>query len=188
VAKWQSGKVVKWQSARLAVDRTRPSLVADFHHSATLPLGHFATSRPPAYDPNPLEPSGGKNPYGRLPSQADWSLCLMVKIRLQRLGRRNRPFYRVVAIDHLTRREGACLENLGFYDPCASQVDKQVRLNDERVKHWLSYGAQPSDTVRDLLAKRGLIDVKLWEKDREHQRKRLAEKLAKAPAVEEKKK
>jgi small subunit ribosomal protein S16 len=110
----------------------------------------------------------------------------MVKIRLQRLGRRNRPFYRVVAMDHLTRRDGACLENLGFYDPCSPVLDKQVRLNEDRVKHWLAFGAQPSDTVRDLLAKRGLVDVKEWEKDREHERKRLAAKLAAKPAEEAK--
>lgn len=104
----------------------------------------------------------------------------MVKIRLQRLGRRNRAFWRVVAMDHRARREGPVLENLGTYDPVAPDASKQIVLNEERVKHWLSRGAQPSDTVRDMLAKRGLGDVKLWEKDREHDRKRLEARLAKA--------
>ncbi|HEX2837581.1 MAG TPA: 30S ribosomal protein S16 [Phycisphaerales bacterium] len=111
----------------------------------------------------------------------------MVTIRLQRHGRKNRPFYRIVAMDHLSRREGPVLENLGIYDPVNPKADQQVRINDERAKHWLGKGAQPSDTVRDLFAKRGLVDVKLWEKDREHDRKRMQARLAKAAAEGEKK-
>jgi small subunit ribosomal protein S16 len=111
----------------------------------------------------------------------------MVTIRLQRHGRKNHPFYRVVAMDHLKRREGPVLENLGIYDPVNPKADQQVRLNDDRIKHWLGRGASPSDTVRDLLAKRGLVDVKLWEKDREHDRKRLQARLAKAAAAGENK-
>jgi small subunit ribosomal protein S16 len=76
---------------------------------------------------------------------------------------------------------------LGFYDPVGPNKDTQVRINEERVKHWLSKGAQPSDTVRDMLAKRGLIDVKLWEEDRKHDRKRMEAKLAKKAAEGEKK-
>jgi small subunit ribosomal protein S16 len=111
----------------------------------------------------------------------------MVTIRLQRHGRRNRPFYRVVAMDHLARREGPVLENLGIYDPVSPKAELQVRLNEERIKHWISKGAQPSDTVRDILAKRGLVDVKLWEKDREHDRKRMQARLAKQAAEGDKK-
>ncbi len=111
----------------------------------------------------------------------------MVRIRLQRMGRRNRPFYRVCAIEQRARREGPVLENLGIYDPVNPDKAKQVTLNDERVKHWIAAGAQPTDTVRDMLAKRGLVDVKLWETDREHDRKRLAERQAKKAAEGEKK-
>ena len=111
----------------------------------------------------------------------------MVTIRLQRHGRKNRPFYRVVAMDHLARREGPVLENLGTFDPVNPKVDQQVRINDERVKHWLGRGASPSDTVRDLLAKRGLVDVKAWEEDRKHDRRRMEARLAKAAAEGEKK-
>jgi small subunit ribosomal protein S16 len=111
----------------------------------------------------------------------------MVALRLQRFGRKNRPFYRIVAIEKLKRRQGPVLENLGIYDPVNPKKDKQVVLNEERVKHWLSTGAQPSDTVRDMLGHRGLINVKEWEKDREMDRKRLSERLAKAAAEGEKK-
>ncbi len=111
----------------------------------------------------------------------------MVRIRLQRLGRRNRPYYRICAIEQRARREGPVLENLGTYDPVNPDKAKQVNINDERMKHWLGLGAQPTDTVRDMLARKGLVDVKLWEADREHDRKRLEARLAKAAAEGEKK-
>lgn len=111
----------------------------------------------------------------------------MVRIRLQRMGRRNRPFYRVCAIEQRARREGPVLENLGTYDPVNPDKAKQVALNDERIKHWLSMGAQPTDTVRDMLARKGLVDVALWEEDRKHDRKRLEERKAKQAAEGEKK-
>ncbi|MDX2146953.1 MAG: 30S ribosomal protein S16 [Planctomycetota bacterium] len=111
----------------------------------------------------------------------------MVRIRLQRLGRRNRPFYRINAVDSRTRREGAAIEQLGWYDPVASDPKKQLDLNDERVKYWLGRGAQPSDTVRDMLAKRGLVDLGSWEKDRAYDRKRVEEKKAAEAAAGEKK-
>ena len=111
----------------------------------------------------------------------------MVTLRLQRFGRKNRPFYRIVAIEKLKRRQGPVLENLGTYDPVNPKKEAQVVLKTDRVKHWLSTGAQPSDTVRDMLGHRGLIDVKEWNKDREMDRKRLAERQAKAAAEGEKK-
>lgn len=118
----------------------------------------------------------------------------MVRLRFQRLGRHNRPFYRLAALDKRTRRDGSVIENLGWFNPIETDPAKQVQINEERVKHWLSVGAQPTDTVRDFLAKRGLVDVKAWEKDREHDRKRLearkaaeAAKAAAGDAKEEKK-
>ncbi|MBS0190502.1 MAG: 30S ribosomal protein S16 [Phycisphaerales bacterium] len=112
----------------------------------------------------------------------------MVRLRFQRLGRHNRPFYRLAAIDQRTRRDGVVIESLGWFNPVEKDAAKAVQLNEERVKHWISVGAQPTDTVRDFLAKRGLVDVKAWEKDREHDRKRLEKRLAaKAAAGEEKK-
>lgn len=111
----------------------------------------------------------------------------MVRIRLQRLGRHNRPFYRINAVDKRTRRDGSAIEQLGWYDPMAKDPAKQLELNEERVKYWISVGAQPSETLRDVLAKRNLVDVAAWEKDREQDRKMVEAKKAAAALAGEKK-
>ena len=82
---------------------------------------------------------------------------MAVKLRLKRFGRRHRAFYRLNAMDSRSPRDGKVIEELGWYDPQAQEPEKQASLKDERVKHWLSVGAQPSDTVRDLLKRRGLL-------------------------------
>jgi small subunit ribosomal protein S16 len=82
----------------------------------------------------------------------------MVRIRLKKMGRRNRPFYRINAIEKRAPRDGRILENLGWYDPIAKDEDKQIFVKNDRVEHWLSVGAQPSDTVKDILVKVGLYD------------------------------
>jgi len=95
----------------------------------------------------------------------------MVRIRMQRLGRTHRPFYRINAIDQRTRRNGRVLENLGHYDPMMKDEDKQVVLKVEEIKAWLAKGAQPSDTVRDMLGRADLLEGELkaqWEADRAH--------------------
>jgi small subunit ribosomal protein S16 len=76
----------------------------------------------------------------------------MVVIRLKRMGRRHRPFYRVNAMDKRAPRDGRVIEELGWFDPVAPE-DKQINLKGDRIKYWLSVGAQPSDTVRSLLKK-----------------------------------
>lgn len=101
---------------------------------------------------------------------------------MQRMGRRNRAFFRVSAIDQRTRRNGSVIEALGWYDPIAKDPAKQIQLNEERVKFWLEKGAQPSDTVRDMLAKRGIGDLPAWEKQREIDRKMVVTNKAKAEA------
>jgi small subunit ribosomal protein S16 len=78
-----------------------------------------------------------------------------VKIRLTRMGRRNRPFYRVVAADTRSRRDGRFIEQIGTYDP-VKQKDNFI-VKEDRVMHWLRVGAQPSDTVRNLLSKSGIM-------------------------------
>jgi len=82
---------------------------------------------------------------------------LAVKIRMKRFGRTHRPFYRINAVDSRAARDGRVIEELGSYDPHASD-DKKVKLNVERVQYWLSVGAQPSDTVRSFLKKAGLLE------------------------------
>ncbi|MCK4873381.1 MAG: 30S ribosomal protein S16 [Phycisphaerales bacterium] len=77
----------------------------------------------------------------------------MVKLRLKRVGRRHRPFYRLNAIDGRAPRDGRVIEPLGWYDPIATDEGKAVSLNADRIRYWLSVGAQPSETVRTLLRK-----------------------------------
>lgn len=74
----------------------------------------------------------------------------MVVLRLKRMGRTHRPFFRLNAMDKRAPRDGRVIEELGWYDPVASE-DKQLNFNIERVNHWLSVGAQPSETVASLL-------------------------------------
>ena len=78
----------------------------------------------------------------------------MVVLRLKRMGRAHRPFYRLGAMDKRNPRDGRVIEELGWYDPIAA--GEQIKFDTERVKLWLSVGAQPSDTVRDLLRKVGV--------------------------------
>ena len=75
----------------------------------------------------------------------------MVKIRLRRMGAKKAPYYRVVVADSRSPRDGRFIEELGIYDPMA-ESDK-LKLDVERVKYWISQGAQPTDTVRGLLKK-----------------------------------
>jgi small subunit ribosomal protein S16 len=73
---------------------------------------------------------------------------------MKRLGRRKRPFYRLVAIDSKTRREGAEVERLGWYDPL--NKDNHFSVNEDRIKHWLGVGAKASHAAKGLLKKAGL--------------------------------
>ena len=79
---------------------------------------------------------------------------MAVRIRLKKLGRKKRPFYRVVAIDSRFKRDGREIERLGWYDPV--QDNNSCNLNEERVLYWLDQGAKPSDTVQGLFRRNGL--------------------------------
>jgi small subunit ribosomal protein S16 len=78
---------------------------------------------------------------------------MAVKIRMTRLGRRHRPFFRINAIDSRAPRNGKILEKLGHYDPIEKDLSKQVVLKIDRIKYWLDKGAIPSDTVSQMLLK-----------------------------------
>lgn len=80
----------------------------------------------------------------------------MVKIRMKRMGRRHRPFYRINAMDARSPRDGKVIEELGRYDPLEPDESKQVVLKTERIQYWLNEGAQPSETVANLLRKHGI--------------------------------
>jgi small subunit ribosomal protein S16 len=77
---------------------------------------------------------------------------MSVKLRLKRIGARNTPIYRIVATDSRTKRDGRPIEELGTYNPVL-QTEPNFDLNLERAEHWLSVGAQPSDTVRSFIRK-----------------------------------
>jgi len=81
---------------------------------------------------------------------------MAVKIRLKRMGRKKSPFYRVVVADSRTARDGKAIAELGHYDPTKNPAD--VKIDAEAAKKWISNGAQPSDTVRALLKKAGVIE------------------------------
>jgi len=79
-----------------------------------------------------------------------------VKLRLQRLGRTHKSFFRLSAMDSRKPRDGRVIEELGWYDPHVKNEEEQTELNRERIEYWLSVGAQPSETVGNLLKKNGI--------------------------------
>jgi len=81
---------------------------------------------------------------------------LAVRLRLKRIGRTNRPAYRIVAADARAPRGGRVIENLGFYEPCQPDDRPQVEINVERAKYWVSVGAEASETVASILKKHGV--------------------------------
>ena len=82
---------------------------------------------------------------------------MAVKLRLKRTGRRHLPCYRLNAVDSRAPRDGKVIEELGLYDPLQKDPDKQINFKRERIEYWLSVGAQPSETVTNLLEKAGIL-------------------------------
>ena len=81
---------------------------------------------------------------------------MAVKIRLRRMGAKKAPHYRIVVADSRYPRDGRFIEEVGFYNPMTNPAE--VKIDAEKAKKWLSNGAQPTDTVRDLLKKSGVLD------------------------------
>ena len=79
----------------------------------------------------------------------------MVKLRLKRMGKKGAPFYRIVAADSRSPRDGRFIEQIGTYNPTKSE--EKVTLDKELAKKWLSNGAQPTDTVRSILSHEGVL-------------------------------
>ncbi|HMC89814.1 MAG TPA: 30S ribosomal protein S16 [Gemmataceae bacterium] len=78
---------------------------------------------------------------------------MAVRIRMKRLGRKHRNYYRIVAIDSRQPRDGRIIEELGAYDPMVKNKDERVKLKPARIKYWLSVGAKPSEKVTVLFNK-----------------------------------
>jgi small subunit ribosomal protein S16 len=80
----------------------------------------------------------------------------MLRIRLKRVGKKKQPSYRIVVADVRAPRDGAFVEHLGHYNPLTDPPT--VVINEEKVRHWLSVGAKPSDTVSRILQKQGVLE------------------------------
>lgn len=80
----------------------------------------------------------------------------MVKIRLRRMGSKKNAFYRIVVADSRSPRDGRFIEEIGYYNPLTEPAD--VKIDGDKAKAWIANGAQPTDTVRAILKKNGIID------------------------------
>ena len=80
---------------------------------------------------------------------------MAVKLRLKRGGAKQRPFYRIVAADARSPRDGRFIEVIGTYNPIPTEFE--VKIDEEKAMYWLNNGAQPTDTVRSLLSKQGIM-------------------------------
>ena len=88
---------------------------------------------------------------------------MSVKIRMRRMGSKRKPFYRIVVADSRMPRDGRFIEEVGYYNPLTNP--DEVKLEEDKIFEWLEKGAQPSDTVRSLLSKAGLMTRyhEVWE-------------------------
>lgn len=82
---------------------------------------------------------------------------MSVKIRLRRMGAKKAPFYRLVVADSRSPRDGKFIEEIGYYNPITEPAE--IKIDAEKAKKWLKNGAQPSDTVKSLLKKSGIIEA-----------------------------
>lgn len=80
---------------------------------------------------------------------------MATKIRLMRLGRKKRPFFRIVVADSKARRDGAFIDVIGYYNPITQPAE--VKIDEEKVLKWLNVGALPTDTTRSLFSKAGIM-------------------------------
>ena len=80
---------------------------------------------------------------------------MAVKIRLKRMGAKKAPFYRVVVADARSPRDGKFIESIGYYDPVTTPAN--VKIDEEKALKWLDNGAQPTDTVKNLFSKQGIM-------------------------------
>lgn len=78
---------------------------------------------------------------------------MALKLRLTRMGSKKKPFYRIVAVDSASRRDGRALDYVGYYNPMTEPAE--IKIDQEKVASWMERGAQPTDTVRSLLKKSG---------------------------------
>ena len=104
---------------------------------------------------------------------------MAVRIRLTRIGRMHRPFYRIAAYDSRTRRDGRALEYLGYYDPLLT-TGTRVKLDKEKAEAWIAKGAQPSETVASFLREIG-VQYKKSARNRKRNKARAAKRKSATP-------
>lgn len=80
---------------------------------------------------------------------------MAVKLRLKRMGQKKKPFYRIVAADSRAPRDGRFIEQIGYFNPLTEPVE--LKIDAEKAQKWIKTGAQPTDTVRALLKKSGIL-------------------------------
>ena len=81
---------------------------------------------------------------------------MAVKIRLKRMGAKKKPFYRIIVADSRSPRDGRFIEELGYYDPLKDPAE--IKVNGDKAKEWISNGAQPTETVKTLLKRAGVLE------------------------------
>ena len=81
---------------------------------------------------------------------------MAVKMRLRRLGAKKAPFYRVIVADSRSPRDGRFIEEIGYYNPLTNPAE--IKIDEEKAKKWIANGAQPTETVKSLLKKSGIVD------------------------------
>jgi len=106
-----------------------------------------------------------------------------VKLRMKKMGRKHRPFFRVCAIDSRAPRDGKVIEELGHYDPLVPDTDARAILNGERIAYWLSVGAQPSENVSTLVKKYGKDGTHVAQQQEALERLKTTRPQAPAPYV-----
>ena len=108
---------------------------------------------------------------------------MAVRIRMKKLGRKHRPFFRMVAIDGRAPRDGKVIEELGHYDPLVRDTDARAVLNGERIAYWLSVGALPSENCEVLIKKYGKDGSRLAEQQAALERIKTTRPQAPAPYI-----
>jgi small subunit ribosomal protein S16 len=108
---------------------------------------------------------------------------MAVRIRLKKLGRKHRPFFRMVAIDSRAPRDGKVIEELGHYDPLVKDTDARAVLNGERIAYWMSVGAIPSENCGVLIKKYGQNGTHATQQQQAIERLKLTRPQAPAPYI-----
>lgn len=108
---------------------------------------------------------------------------MAVRLRMKKLGRNKRPFFRICAMDSRAPRDGKVIEELGHYDPLVKDTDARAILNGERIEHWLKVGALPSENVQVLIKKYGKNGTRLAEQQAALERIKTTRPQAPAPYI-----